>query len=212
MTAMEFTEIRDRLVLAALPHVAFDGWSLATLEAAARAEGLDASMAERAFLAGPAAAVEHFTDLADRLMAQDLADVDMAALRVPERVQRAIEIRLNRWTPHREAVRRGLSVLALPPHAGVAARATFRTVDAIWRAAGDSSSDFSWYTRRATLAAVYSATVLYWLDDPSEDGAPTRAFLKRRLADVGRLTGLRKRVEKWASGLATPVGRPMKRV
>jgi|AGTN01.1.fsa_nt_gi rpsU-divergently transcribed protein len=210
MSAMDFTHIRDRLVLAALPHVAFDGWSPAALAAAARAEGLDPTMAERAFMAGPAAAVEHFADLGDRLMLEDLAGVDMAALRVPERIQRIVETRLARWAPQREAVRRGLAALALNP--GAAVRATHRTVDAIWRAAGESSSDFSWYTRRATLGAVYSATVLYWLDDPSEDGTATGAFLKRRLADVGRITALRKRVGKWAAGLPGPTGRAVKRV
>ena len=76
-----------------------------------------------------------------------------------------------------------------------AAACTARTVDAIWHAAGDRSADFSWYTKRAILAAVYSATVLYWLRDTSEDDAATLAFLDRRLAGVGRIGRLRGRVE-----------------
>lgn len=198
---MEFQDIRDRLVLAALPHVVFDGWTTKTLTEAARAEGLDPTLAERAFLGGPVDAVEHFSDLADRMMAEDLALVDMTTIRVPDRVFLAIEARLKRWAPHREAVRRAMAVLALPPHGGVAAQMTFRTVDAIWHLAGDASNDFSWYTRRATLAAVFSATVLYWLDDPSEDSADTWAFLRRRLADVGRITSTRKRLETWLKKL-----------
>ncbi|MBC7953596.1 MAG: COQ9 family protein [Rhodospirillaceae bacterium] len=201
---MEFQQIRDRLVLAALPHVVFDGWSTKALTQAARDEGLDPTLAERAFLGGPVDAVEHFSDLADRMMAEDLALVDMTTLRVPDRVYLAIEARLKRWAPHREAVRRAMAVLALPPHGTVAMQITFRTVDAIWHLAGDSSNDFSWYTRRATLAAVFSATVLCWLDDESEDGADTWAFLRRRLADVGRITSTRKRVAAWLKTLPKP--------
>lgn len=204
MTAMEFQRLRDRLVLAALPHVAFDGWSAKSLVAAARDEGLDPSLAERAFLGGPVEAVEHFIALADRLMEEDLAREDLAARRIPDRVFTAIRVRLERWAPHREAIRRATSLLALPLNAGVAARATFGTVDAMWRAAGDASHDFSWYTKRATLAAVYSATMLYWLDDPSEDNADTLAFLKRRLGDVGKITRTRKQVEAWLEKLPHP--------
>ena len=97
-----------------------------------------------------------------------------------------IALRLEQNRPHKEAIRRALALLALPGHARLAARCTARTVDAIWHAAGDRSADFSWYTKRAILAAVYGATVLYWLRDSSEDDAATLAFLDRRLAGVGR--------------------------
>lgn len=202
---MDFQQIRDRLVQAALPHVVFDGWSAKALAEAAVAEGLDATLAERAFMGGPADAVEHFVDLADRLMAEDVAGLDLAAMRVPDRVFAILDARFRRWAPSREAVRRALAVLALRP--AVAARATARTVDAVWALAGDRSHDFSWYTRRATLGAVYSATVLFWLEDESDDGAETRAFLRRRLGDVGRVTGARKRLTGWLGALPATAGR-----
>lgn len=203
---MDFQQIRDRLVQAALPHVVFDGWSTKALAEAAVAEGLDATLAERAFMGGPVDAVEHFIDLADRLMAEDVAGLDLAAMRVPDRVFAILDGRFRRWAPQREAVRRALAVLALNPLA--AARATARTVDAVWALAGDRSHDFSWYTRRATLGAVYSATVLFWLEDESEDGAETRAFLRRRLGDVGRVIGARKRLTGWLASLPAAAGRP----
>lgn len=202
MSGLDFQDIRDRLVQAALLHVVFDGWSDAVLTRAAQDAGLDPTMGERAFLGGPAEAAEHFSGMADRLMLADLEGVDLSAQRVPDRVHGAVMTRLRRWTPQREAVRRTVALLAL--HPGRAARATARTVDALWLAAGDNSNDFSWYTRRATLAAVYSATVLCWLDDDSEDLAVTAAFLRRRLGDVGRVTGLRRKAEQWLSGLRRP--------
>ena len=77
----------------------------------------------------------------------------------------------------------------------LAAACTARTVDAIWQAAGDRSADLSWYTKRAILAAVYGATLLYWLRDSSDDDAATFRFLDRRLAGVGRIGSARRRVE-----------------
>ncbi|MBR9971714.1 COQ9 family protein [Magnetospirillum sulfuroxidans] len=200
---MDFQDIRDRLIVAALPHAVFDGWTAKTLVLAATDLEMELSLAERAFMGGPVEAVEHFADFGDRLMVADCGD--LATLKTPDRIKMLIRTRLERWSPHREALRRALALLALPSNAPIAAKITGRTVDAMWRAAGDVSHDFSWYTKRATLAGVYTATLLYWLDDGSPDCADSWAFLDRRLADVGRITKARKGVGKW---LATVLPKP----
>ena len=87
-----------------------------------------------------------------------------------------------------------MGAFAHPLHAPLAARCVARSVDAIWHAAGDASADFSWYTKRAILAAVWTSTLLFWLTDHSEDDAATLAFLDRRLAGVGQIGKLRGRV------------------
>ncbi len=77
-------------------------------------------------------------------------------------------------------------------------------MDAIWHAAGDRAADFSWYTKRATLAGVYTATLLFWLRDTSEEDADTLAFLDRRLAGVGKIGAVRRRLERAAERLRPP--------
>jgi ubiquinone biosynthesis protein COQ9 len=52
--------------------------------------------------------------------------------------------------------------------------------------------------------AVYSATVLFWLRDTSEDDVDTLAFLDRRLAGVGRIGRLRGRAEGLVARLPRP--------
>jgi len=107
--------------------------------------------------------------------------------------------------PWREAVRRALAVLALPQHAPLGLRLLYQTVDAIWYAAGDRATDFSFYTKRSTLAAIYAATLLYWLGDSSPDFADTRAFLDRRLAGAASIGKARKRFETAIERLPNPL-------
>lgn len=189
MAPPERSAERDAAIDALLPNVAFDGW---TLRALRRAAGPDADLL---FPGGAADMIEAWCDLADRRMEEAAASLDRAAMRLPERVRAVIALRLEQARPHREAVRRAAAVLCLPRHAGLAARCTARTVDAIWHAAGDRSADFSWYTKRAMLAGIYGATLLYWLRDVGEDNGATLAFLDRRLAGVGRIGQLRKRAD-----------------
>ncbi len=178
---------RDAALVAMLPLVADTGWTVATLLAAG---GPDADLLVPG---GPLDMIEAYSDLGDRWMESAAAAQDLSALRVPERVRTVIALRLEQNRPYKDAVRRALGVLAAPGHATLAARCTGRTVDAIWHAAGDTSADFSWYTKRAILTGVYGATLLYWLGDGSGDDAATLAFLDRRLAGVGRIGRLRRR-------------------
>lgn len=201
---MDLQAIKDNILLATLPHVAFDGWSMRALQAGVAEAGYTPDMALRAFPGGMAEVAEHFSDYADRCMMADLEGRDLASLRVSERIGSAIRARLEPLAPHREAVLRMLSFLALPTNALLAARCTYRTVNAIWYAAGDEATDFSFYTKRGLLTPVYTATVLYWLSDRSEGSADTWAFLQRRIADVMQLPKIQARLKKTLAGLPGP--------
>lgn len=193
MTAQE-NSARDALIGAALAHVPFDGWSMTALRAGARDLELEAETVLQEFPGGVADAIRYFSRQADRHMLDEMANADLEGLRIHERVALAVETRLAFLEPHREAVHRGLTWLALPQNAMLGARLLYRTVDDIWYAVGDRSADFSFYTKRGLLAGVVGSTTLFWLDDRSADGAETTAFLHRRLADVMKIHGARKRL------------------
>lgn len=184
---IERSEARDRAIRAILPIAAREGWNWGSLRAGLRAVGEDPALAESHFPTGPAGAVLAWIDLVNREMEAAAAAEDIAALRVPQRIRRVVELRLIAMAPHKAALRRALALLALPWNAPHGLRATAGAVDAMWHAAGDTSADFSWYTRRATLAVIYTATIAWWLrdEDPSIFGA--MQFLDRRLADLSRL-------------------------
>ena len=186
---MTIEETRDKLLAAALAHVPFDGWSGRALQAGAAELGLEPALAANAFPGGPAELLEAFSTEIDRRMLVELEGRDLNSLKHRQRIGTAVRARLELLAPQREAVRRGLSFLALPRNAALGVRCLYRTVDAIWHAAGDTSTDYNFYTKRMLLAGVYSATLLFWLNDESEGFAATWAFLDRRLAEVVKLGG-----------------------
>jgi len=184
----------DGAIAAMLPHIPFDGWTYRAVRHGLAGIGASPEDAALLFPRGAGDMIEAFCDWADRRMEQAAASLD-PDLPLHRRVRAVVTLRLEQNRPYKEAIRRALAQLALPGHARLAATITARTVDAIWHAAGDRSADFSWYTKRAILAAVWAATLLYWLRDVSEDDAATLAFLDRRLAGVGRIGSVRRRAE-----------------
>ena len=183
---MSEIEIRDQLIAAMLVHVPFDGWGEACLRSGAEDAGMSFDEA-KAILPNDAAAIDAFTDFADREMARSLDQMDPRPEKISAIIRASILCRLENAEPHREAVAQGLKILARPQHAQIAASTLYRTVDRMWRLTGDRAVDFSFYTKRATLAGVYSATLLYWVANPNADRAATEAFLDGRLREVAMI-------------------------
>jgi ubiquinone biosynthesis protein COQ9 len=182
---------RDAAIDAMLPNVPFEGWTVRALRAGLASAGLPEDEATILFPGGSADMIAVFCDLADRRMEE--AAASLSETRLSDRVRAIIALRLRMNRPYKEAIRRALAALALPNNTREAAAITARTIDAIWHAAGDRSADFSWYTKRVLLTAVYGATLLFWLHDTSENDEQTAAFLARRIAGIGRLTRARSR-------------------
>ncbi len=187
--------LRGQLAEAVANEAAFSGWSLVAMRAAARQIGAPDGEAERLFPGGPVAVLAWLAERAD-LRTVEAMEVANAAgeLKIRDRIRTAVRTRIELTVGGRESVRRGLAMLALPSNAPLALKLLYRTVDAIWYAAGDTSADFNFYTKRATLAGVYSSTLLCWLNDRSEGSEATWGFLDRRIDNVMRF-------EKWKADL-----------
>ena len=188
--------VRGQLADAVAGEAAFSGWSETAMRGAARLIGAPEGEAERLFPGGPTAVLAWLSERADVRTVGMMEAAGSAELKIRDRIRLAVRTRIEQTVGGRESVRRGLAVLALPFNASLGLKLLYRTVDAIWYAAGDSSTDFNFYTKRATLAGVYSSTLLYWLNDRSEGSEATWSFLDRRIDNVMRF-------EKWKAEFAT---------
>lgn len=196
---MTLDELRPVLVEALLPNVAFDGWSAAALDAAAAAIGIPADRARLVFPGGAIEMIDAWILKTDRDMADEMARRGAAAMKIRDRITTAIRIRIDQARPHKEAVRRAFAVLAQPQNAALSARTLWRSADAMWRTAGDTATDFNHYTKRLSLGGVYAATLLYWLQDESEDDADTFAFLGRRIDTIMQVEKAKMRFREQAN-------------
>jgi ubiquinone biosynthesis protein COQ9 len=191
---LDLSQARESLLDAILSHVPFDGWSDTAFRAAAQDAGLTSDMAR---VIAPRGGLDLAADYHRRGDAQLIARLDateLSAMRFRDRIATAVRFRIE--VAGREAVRRGSTLFALPQNAAIGAQLIWGTADAIWTALGDTSQDVNWYSKRATLAAVYASTVLYWLGDTSEDQADTWAFLDRRIEGVMRFEKVKARLKE----------------
>jgi ubiquinone biosynthesis protein COQ9 len=177
-------QLRRRLALAVGENAVFDGWTQKAIDSAAAQLGIEPAQARLAMPKDQAGLIDCYIQEVDRALADWFTPERLEGLKIREKIRSLVWQRVEIMGPAREAVRRGLAILAMPQNLPLALRISWRTADLMWRIAGDTSTDFNHYTKRMTLGAVYASTLLVWLDDDSEGWSETAAFLDRRIDDV----------------------------
>lgn len=199
---MDKSKTAADILACALPHVAFDGWSQGLLQKAALEAGYKKTDAIRVFPGGAIDAVDFFLTQADAQMLESAKSYHLESMKIRERIALLVRLRLEAVAPHREAVRKAIALHATPFYAHRALSALYRTVDAMWYETGDRSTDFNFYSKRALLAAVYSTTLLHWLDDKSPGLESTWGFLDRRIGNVMQIEKAKHAFRQWAQKAA----------
>ena len=183
---MTLDELRAALAPLIPNHAVFDGWSEKALGMAASELGVPESRARLCFPGGAMDMIDAWFDAIDRAMASAYPLERISKLKIRERIRDLVLYRIEVINPHKEALRRALAIMAQPQNAMAGAKLAWRAADRMWRIAGDTATDFNHYTKRGILSALYTSTMLVYLDDESEGIVATRGFLDRRIDDVMR--------------------------
>ena len=179
-------EVRTFLAPILPRHAAFDGWRPEAVAMAASEGKVDVEIAQLAFAGGAMDMIDAWFSSIDAGMLEALPPEKLVTMSIRQRIVALVTARLTLLARDREALRRALAVMALPQNSVRAARLGWRSADVMWRAAGDSATDLNHYSKRLTLAGVYAATLLVFVDDESDDWADSRAFLDRRIDGIMR--------------------------
>ena len=184
-------DIRRKLALPIGENAVFDGWTEAAVVAAAGAQAVEPAQAKLAVPKDQAGKIDLYIRGVDRALADHFTPERLEGLKIREKIRAIVWKRLEIMEPAREAVRRALSILAMPQNVPTGLKIGWRTADVMWRIAGDTSTDYNHYTKRMMLGGVYASTLLVWLDDQTEGWTETGSFLDRRIDDVMKIEKLK---------------------
>lgn len=198
---------KEKLLEALIANAPFQGWSDAALKQAAKEVFGDEKQALILFPEGISGAVSAFAEQMDKKMEAHCRVPSFSTLKIRQKVAEALMFRFREHQKNAEAIRRLLHYYTLPQHAAEGTRNLWKTADRIWYLAGDTSTDYNYYTKRAMLAGVYSSTLLAWLTDTTPDLRLTKEFLDRRIEDVMKIEKLKAGIKnssiaRWLGGLA----------
>ena len=195
---------RRSILEALLKHVPFDGWSSLSLKQAVKDVGLPAGADELYFPGGPLEVIEFWNQQNDAYMSLEMAKLDQNKMRIRDKITKAIVLRLQVISPHEEAAKRAIARTALPDGLALSPKILWASADAMWRAIGDTSTDFNYYTKRTSLSAVISTSLLAWLSDDDPKKLKALAFIDARIENVMQFEKAKFKAKKRLSELPDP--------
>lgn len=175
---------------AIIKEAAFGGWSQETLEKAC-------PDALALFPNGIEDVVEAFAEEVDAKMEAYCSNEAFKKLKIREKIKSGLMFRFREHQKNREAIRRLMTYYALPNHALQAASHAWKMADRLWYLAGDTATDYNYYSKRTLLVGVYTATLLSWATDSTPDLSVTEEFLRRRIEDVMKIEGAKKTAKEF---------------
>ena len=192
--------IKYDLVKAMLSHVPFDGWTWIAMENGAvdinfeksKTANIRMDIYKNLFKNGAIDFIDIFSEIIDVEVKNNYNNLEKKPQRIPEKIKKIILMRLSLCHKYKDAIRSSLSITALPNNSKKSIKLLYRTCNNIWRISGDKATDFSFYTKRVSLAAVYTSTLLFWLNDSSINEENTEYFLDRRLNDISKISNFKK--------------------
>ena len=195
-TINDNNQIKKDLLSDALEYVPFYGWSQLTIKELVSKKKYNIEEIDSFFPRGGVDLALFFHQMGDELMVKELISTDFSKSRIRDRIAAAINLRLNIALEHRLSVKKSLGLFSTPMYIHDGSQAIWYTADKIWIAIGDKSYDINFYSKRIILSAVYSACLLYWLDDESQDFVDSREFIKRRIDNVMFIEKLKGQLRK----------------
>ncbi|CAH7080155.1 ubiquinone biosynthesis protein COQ9, mitochondrial [Phodopus roborovskii] len=200
-------QLQHRILTAALEFVPAHGWTTEAIAEGAQSLGLSSAAASMFGSDGSELILHFVTQCNARLThvleeEQKLVQLGQAEKRKTDQFLRdAVETRLRMLIPYIEHWPRALSILLLPHNIPPSLSLLTSMVDDMWHYAGDQSTDFNWYTRRAVLAGIYNTTELVMMQDSSPDFEDTWRFLENRINDAMNMGHTAKQVKSTGEAL-----------
>uniref|UniRef100_A0A452EXN9 Ubiquinone biosynthesis protein n=1 Tax=Capra hircus TaxID=9925 RepID=A0A452EXN9_CAPHI len=200
-------QLQHRILTAALEFVPAHGWTAEAIAEGAQSLGLSSAAASMFGNDGSELILHFVTQCNARLTRvleeeQKLVQLGQAEKKKTDKFLRdAVETRLRMLIPYIQHWPRALSILMLPHNIPPSLNLLTSMVDDMWHYAGDQSTDFNWYTRRAVLAGIYNTTELVMMQDSSPDFEDTWRFLENRISDAMNMGHTAKQVKSTGEAL-----------
>ncbi len=177
-------EVRVDILQAMLPIVVFDGWNQKSLRASIKSINLPEGSEELYFPEGALEVIRFWHDQMNEFVKSNLESLNKSEMKIREQVTAGVLSALESIGSNEEAMRRAIIRLSLPDAAVQGPTYLWSLADSIWRAIGDRSTDYNYYTKRTILAGVLGSTVTVWISDSDQNKVKTKLFLDARISNV----------------------------
>lgn len=173
----------EKIIRFLLTQKHFPGWKISIATAAAQNLNLEIKFNNKKEL------LSSYNEYVTTLLFNTLAEPNISALRsTSQKIQAALERRidiLDQWKDAEKEAIQSTDTLNQLKYSALLS-------DKIWKWAGDTSTDYNFYTKRLILGGIIISSQLFWLEDTSKNSEKTKKFIQNRIEETALIGTIKK--------------------
>ena len=162
---MNLNKVRNNILDEAKKYVAKYGWNKNLLNKIAEKSKYDSNTITALFPDGYKSLLQLYLDEINLKMTNESKTLNLIRLKVHERIRELFILRLDIMAKEKRIITKTFFHLLLPNNYKFSLINLYKTVDQMWFLAGDNSTDFNYYSKRAILASIYSRTMMHFINN-----------------------------------------------
>jgi ubiquinone biosynthesis protein COQ9 len=184
---IEFIQVLSSLLL-------FDDWNERLLTDTEAKCGFAQGYYHIIFPDGLREIIDFFEQYQDQKMLELLSNHE-TPVKITEKISLALRIRIKHCVP-KLIYSRNNNYFTKLGNVLFASKIAFRSCDLIWRYAGDKSIDYNYYSKRSLLVNVYVRSIIFYMQDDSENNVATDQYITNSLSDIIKISFKIKNIAK----------------
>ena len=192
---MNLNKIRNEILSDAKDYVIKHGWNEEMFSKVAKNSKYDTAVVLSLFPEGYLSLIQVYLDEINTKMTDESKKLNLIRFKVHERIRELCILRFKIMIKEKKIVCKTFLHLLLPNNYSFSLKNLYKTVDQIWYLAGDSSTDFNFYSKRAILASIYLTTILHFINN--ENLEETIILLNKQLKKVSKIPKIKERLSDY---------------
>ena len=189
---MKLKKIRNQILQEAKPYIVKFGWNENLFVNMKKDSKFTYEEMNVLFPRGYTTLIEMYLEEINSKMTVKSQNINLIRLRVHERIRDLFILRLMIMSEEKKLISKTFLNLLLPHNYKLALKNLYKTVDQMWFLAGDNSTNFNFYSKRAILASIYTSVMVHFINNDSID--ETIILLNKQLKRVSKIPQIKSRI------------------
>ena len=124
------------------------------------------------------------------ILTKNINKINIINFSTSKRIKKILITRLEILNKEKAFYKKTFNHLLLPQNVKILKKNLYKSIDEMWYLAGDNSTDFNFYTKRITLAAIYSSALFVFYNKNIKDA---EINIEKNLKRISKIPKIKER-------------------
>lgn len=171
-----------------------DGWNNESLDEAINKSNLDVKDRALFFDNGIYSLIDFFIEHGNEELVKKAKKIDLSQMKVRDKIKELVKLRILVEEGNKNAIK-ALITISKGKRIPTLVKNNYKISSLIWDIAGDTSTDFNFYSKRLILSKVFARTFINFANDESVNYQETWKLLDEQIDKIMKISQIKMKIK-----------------